>query len=84
MFCSNSQIAATELIQPVKLQRQPECLRLRWLDGNNNYNNALITARGIEKIDSLLGKKELEGIGRFEGRNIDGFTSAEGTQTVMR
>lgn len=51
----------------------------RWLDGNNNYNNALITGeRGIEKIDSLLGKKELEGIGRFEGRNIDGFTSAEG------
>ncbi|EFB5266256.1 phage DNA ejection protein [Escherichia coli] len=77
----NSQIAATG-IDPLTGKAATSARMSqakRWLDGNNNYNNALITGeRGIEKIDSLLGKKELEGIGRFEGRNIDGFTSAEG------
>ncbi|MEB6781490.1 DNA transfer protein [Escherichia coli] len=77
----NSQIAATG-IDPLTGKTATSARMSqakRWLDGNNNYNNALITGeRGIEKIDSLLGKKELEGIGRFEGRNIDGFTSAEG------
>ncbi|HCK0165066.1 TPA: DNA transfer protein [Escherichia coli] len=77
----NSQIAATG-IDPLTGKAATSARMSqakRWLDGNNNYNNALITGeRGIEKIDSLLGKKELEGIGRFEGRNVDGFTSAEG------
>jgi len=77
----NSQIAATG-IDPLTGKAATSARMSqakRWLDGNNNYNKALITGeRGIEKIDSLLGKKELEGIGRFEGRNIDGFTSAEG------
>lgn len=77
----NSQIAATG-IDPLTGKAATSARMSqakRWLDGNNNYNNALISGeRGIEKIDSLLGKKELEGIGRFEGRNIDGFTSAEG------
>lgn len=77
----NSQIAATG-IDPLTGKAATSARMSqakRWLDGNNNYNNALITGeRGIEKIDSLLGKKELKGIGRFEGRNIDGFTSAEG------
>lgn len=77
----NSQIAATG-IDPLTGKAATSARMSqakRWIDGNNNYNNALITGeRGIEKIDSLLGKKELEGIGRFEGRNIDGFTSAEG------
>ncbi|MDI1055791.1 DNA transfer protein [Escherichia coli] len=77
----NSQIAATG-IDPLTGKAATSARMSqakRWLDGNNDYNNALITGeRGIEKIDSLLGKKELEGIGRFEGRNIDGFTSAEG------
>ncbi|EHH4616703.1 DNA injection protein [Escherichia coli] len=77
----NSQIAATG-IDPLTGKAATSARMSqakRWLDGNNNYNNTLITGeRGIEKIDSLLGKKELEGIGRFEGRNIDGFTSAEG------
>lgn len=77
----NSQIAATG-IDPLTGKAATSARMSqakRWLDGNNNYNNALITGeRGIEKIDSLLGKKELEGIGRFEGRNIDAFTSAEG------
>lgn len=77
----NSQIAATG-IDPLT-GKAATSARMnqakRWLDGNNNYNNALITGeRGIEKIDSLLGKEELEGIGRFEGRNIDALTSAEG------
>ncbi|EIN6409136.1 DNA transfer protein [Escherichia coli] len=77
----NSQIAATG-IDPLTGKAATSARMSqakRWLDGNNNYNKALITGeRGIEKIDSLLGKKELEGIGRFEGRNIDAFTSAEG------
>ncbi|HCS7460805.1 TPA: DNA transfer protein [Escherichia albertii] len=77
----NSQIAATG-IDPLTGKAATSARMSqakRWLDGNNNYNKALITGeRGIEKIDSLLGKKELEGIGRFEGRNIDVFTSAEG------
>ncbi|MBF2849850.1 DNA transfer protein [Escherichia coli] len=77
----NSQIAATG-IDPLTGKAATSARMSqakRWLDGNNDYNNALITGeRGIEKIDSLLGKKELEGIGRFEGRNIDVFTSAEG------
>ncbi|HGV2738456.1 TPA: DNA transfer protein [Escherichia coli] len=72
----NSQIAATG-IDPLTGKAATSARMSqakRWLDGNNNYNNALITGeRGIEKIDSLLGKKELEGIGRFEGRNIYGF-----------
>ena len=51
----------------------------KWMDGNNKYNESLITGqRGIDKADSLLDKSDLEGIGRAAGRNPDIFTSADG------
>ncbi|WP_260516091.1 DNA transfer protein [Serratia fonticola] len=41
----------------------------RWLEGNQGFNEALITGqRGIEKINGLLASEKLEGIGKFAGR----------------
>lgn len=52
-----------------------------WLDGNNGYNESLITGeRGIEKIDSLVNKGGLAGVGRVEGQLPDAMTSAEGLE----
>lgn len=54
----------------------------KWLEGNNSYNDALVTGeRGIEKVDALLGKKSLDGVGRVEGRLPDMTTSSEGLAT---
>lgn len=77
----NSQIASTG-IDPLT-GKQATGARMgqarKWLEGNNGYNEALITGeRGIEKVDSLLGQNELEGIGRFAGRNPDATTSQQG------
>ncbi|EFM3974334.1 DNA injection protein [Escherichia coli] len=53
----------------------------KWLEGNNGYNESLITGeRGIEKIDSLMNKGDLAGVGRVEGRYPDAMTSAEGLE----
>ncbi|NBJ34595.1 DNA injection protein [Serratia fonticola] len=41
----------------------------RWLEGNQGFNEALITGqRGIEKINGLLANEKLEGVGKFAGR----------------
>lgn len=54
----------------------------KWNNGNNSYNDALITGeRGIEKVDALLNKKSLDGVGRVEGRLPDMTTSSEGLST---
>ncbi|HIC2865773.1 TPA: phage DNA ejection protein [Citrobacter freundii] len=53
----------------------------KWLEGNNGYNESLITGeRGIEKIDSLMNKGGLAGVGRVEGQLPDAMTSAEGLE----
>lgn len=77
----NSQIASTGVDpltgKPATGARMGQARK--WLEGNNGYNEALITGeRGIEKIDSVLGKPELEGIGRYAGRMPDATTSEEG------
>lgn len=77
----NSQIAATGIDpltgKPATGARMSQARK--WLEGNNGYNEALITGeRGIEKIDSVLDKPELEGIGRYAGRMPDATTSEEG------
>ncbi len=77
----NSQIASTGIDpltgKPATGARMGQARK--WLEGNNGYNEALITGeRGIEKIDSVLGKPELEGIGRYAGRMPDATTSEEG------
>ncbi|EPK8188282.1 phage DNA ejection protein [Escherichia coli] len=77
----NSQIAATGIDpltgKPATGARMGQARK--WLEGNNGYNEALITGeRGIEKIDSVLDKPELEGIGRYAGRMPDATTSEEG------
>lgn len=51
----------------------------KWKDGNDGYNDSLISGqRGIDKIDSLLDKASLDGVGRFAGRNWDVTTNADG------
>lgn len=77
----NSQIASTGVDpltgKPATGARMGQARK--WLEGNNGYNEALITGeRGIEKIDSVLDKPELEGIGRYAGRMPDATTSEEG------
>lgn len=77
----NSQIASTGIDpltgKPATGARMGQARK--WLEGNNGYNEALITGeRGIEKIDSVLDKPELEGIGRYAGRMPDATTSEEG------
>lgn len=77
----NSQIASTGIDpltgKPATGARMGQARK--WLEGNNGYNEALITGeRGIEKIDSVLDKQELEGIGRYAGRMPDATTSEEG------
>ncbi|HCB1585998.1 TPA: DNA injection protein [Citrobacter freundii] len=77
----NSQIASTGVDpltkKPATGARMTQARK--WLEGNNGYNEALITGeRGIEKIDSVLDKPELEGIGRYAGRMPDATTSEEG------
>ncbi|HIH8781898.1 phage DNA ejection protein [Escherichia coli] len=77
----NSQIAATGIDpltgKPATGARMSQARK--WLEGNNGYNEALITGeRGIEKIDSVLDKPELEGIGRYAGRMPDATTSEKG------
>lgn len=81
VFSLNSQIASTG-IDPLT-GKEATSARMaqakRWLDGNNDYNNALITGeRGIEKIDALLAQKSLDGIGRVHGLAPDILTSDEG------
>lgn len=79
----NSQIAATGIDpltgKPATGARMSQARK--WLEGNNGYNEALITGeRGIEKIDSLMNKGDLAGVGRVEGRYPDAMTSAEGLE----
>lgn len=79
----NSQIASTGVDpltgKPATGARMGQARK--WLEGNNGYNESLITGeRGIEKIDSILEKKELSGIGRVEGRYPDAMTSDEGLE----
>lgn len=79
----NSQIAATGIDpltgKPATGARMGQARK--WLEGNNGYNEALITGeRGIEKIDSLMNKGDLAGVGRVEGRYPDAMTSAEGLE----
>lgn len=77
----NSQIASTGMDpltgKPATGARMGQAKK--WLDGNNGYNDALITGeRGIEKVNALLDKKSLDGIGRVEGHFPDMATSAAG------
>ena len=79
----NSQIASTGIDpltgKPATGARMGQARK--WLEGNNGYNEALITGeRGIEKIDSLMNKGDLAGVGRVEGRYPDAMTSAEGLE----
>lgn len=79
----NSQIASTGVDpltgKPATGARMGQARK--WLEGNNGYNEALITGeRGIEKIDSLMNKGDLAGVGRVEGRYPDAMTSAEGLE----
>lgn len=79
----NSQIASTGVDpltkKPATGARMTQARK--WLEGNNGYNEALITGeRGVEKIDSVLDKAELKGVGRAEGRYPDAMTSAEGLE----
>ena len=79
----NSQIASTGVDpltgKPATGARMGQARK--WLEGNNGYNESLITAeRGIEKIDSLMNKGDLAGVGRVEGRYPDAMTSAEGLE----
>ncbi|HAX4800503.1 TPA: DNA injection protein [Escherichia coli] len=79
----NSQIASTGVDpltgKPATGARMGQARK--WLEGNNGYNESLITGeRGIEKIDSLMNKGDLAGVGRVEGRYPDAMTSAEGLE----
>lgn len=79
----NSQIASTGVDpltgKPATGARMGQARK--WLEGNNGYNESLITGeRGIEKIDSLMNKGDLSGVGRVEGRYPDAMTSAEGLE----
>ncbi|MEL8718094.1 phage DNA ejection protein [Escherichia coli] len=79
----NSQIASTGVDpltgKPATGARMGQARK--WLEGNNGYNESLITGeRGIEKIDSLMNKGGLAGVGRVEGRYPDAMTSAEGLE----
>lgn len=79
----NSQIASTGVDpltkKPATGARMTQARK--WLEGNNGYNESLITGeRGIEKIDSLMNKGDLSGVGRVEGRYPDAMTSAEGLE----
>ena len=79
----NSQIASTGIDPLTKKPATGSRISQarKWLEGNNGYNEALITGeRGIEKIDAVLDKRELEGIGRVQGRYPDGLTSADGLE----